>query len=301
MSRPLSLRQVEVFKAVIERGGVSRAAQALNMSQPAASKLLSLLEYEAGFKLFDRVRGRLVVTPQGNRLYEEVDRIFNGLRQLEKAVEVIRREEQGQLLIGVLPALSGIFAERVMSRFLLGHKDVCCSIFTLETPKVQESLLSRRLDVGIASGAVESPYLVCRRLMRAPLVCIMPVGHPLSRQKIIRPRCLEGQPFVAFNIESHTSQKIGRMFVDHATAPKVTVMANSTQTVTCCVAAGHGVSLVHPVYAAGMERSLETRPFLPAIEVEFVVAYDPHNPNLRRIEQFLQDVEAVAQDVAAQF
>src|SRR4051812_8483162 len=62
MRRHLNLRQIEAFRAVIENGTVSRAAEMLHISQPAMSKLIAHLEADTGLKLFDRVKGRLAPT-----------------------------------------------------------------------------------------------------------------------------------------------------------------------------------------------------------------------------------------------
>ena len=118
MSRHVNLRQIEAFKAVIENGTISRAAQILNISQPAMSKLIAHLEFDTGLRLFDRVKGRLAPSEHGMRLYDEVGRIFAGERQIENAVEAIRREEQGRLAIGVLAALASSFIQRVTTDFL---------------------------------------------------------------------------------------------------------------------------------------------------------------------------------------
>ena len=82
MRRHINLRQIEAFKGVIENGTVSRASQLLNISQPAMSKLIAHLEADTGLRLFDRVKGRLAPTEHAMRLYEEVGRIFAGVRQL---------------------------------------------------------------------------------------------------------------------------------------------------------------------------------------------------------------------------
>src|ERR1700720_690729 len=103
MPRHINLRQVEAFKAVIENGTISRAAEILHVSQPAMSKLIAHFEFDTGLKIFDRHKGRLAPTENGMRLYNEIDRIFAGIRQVENAVDVIRREEQGRISIGVLP------------------------------------------------------------------------------------------------------------------------------------------------------------------------------------------------------
>jgi DNA-binding transcriptional LysR family regulator len=66
MARRINLRQVEAFKAVIEYGTVSRAAEMLNVSQPAMSKLIAHLEEDTGLRLFDRLKGRLAPDPSRN-------------------------------------------------------------------------------------------------------------------------------------------------------------------------------------------------------------------------------------------
>lgn len=128
MKETLNLRQIEAFKAVVEHGTVSQAGIVLGVSQPAVSKLLAHLEADTGLTLFDRVRGKLALTARGMRLYQEIERVFSGLRQVEQAVDSIRRDEQRTLTVGVLPALSGAFIRRATMQFLARHPDVRVSI-----------------------------------------------------------------------------------------------------------------------------------------------------------------------------
>lgn len=118
MPRPLNLRQIEAFKAVMELGTISRAAETLNISQPAMSKLVAHLEADTGLRLFDRVKGRLAPTEHATRLHEEVGRIFSGVRQVESAIDALRRETQRRLMIGAMPALAGSFIQRATTSFL---------------------------------------------------------------------------------------------------------------------------------------------------------------------------------------
>lgn len=77
--RNLSLRQLEALMAVVKAGTVSRAAEVLRISQPAASKLIQDLEADTSLHLFERESGRLVPTGRGMRLYEEVERILSSV------------------------------------------------------------------------------------------------------------------------------------------------------------------------------------------------------------------------------
>src|SRR6187399_2597210 len=143
MPRHLNLRQIEAFKAVIERGSISSAADMVHISQPAMSKLIAHFEADTGLKLFDRLKGRLAPTECGMRLYKEIERIFTGVRQVENAAEAIRREERTQLVAGILPALSGSFIQRATTGFRNERRNVFCSVQSLSSQWIVEWLVTR--------------------------------------------------------------------------------------------------------------------------------------------------------------
>lgn len=294
MSRGLNLRQIEAFKAVIEFGTVSRAAEVLNVSQPAVSKLLTHLEEDTGLKLFDRRKGRLAATTQGMRLYGEVERIFAGVQQVKSAVEVIRREEQGFLVVGVLPALSGDFIQRATMEFLERHPSVYCSIQAMGSQWVADSVLARKLDVGLVSSRIDNPFIVTEALVEKPLLCIMPPGHPLERRAVVRPEHLSGVPFISFTVDTYTGQTIAGLFERLDIRANVVLTANVTRTVCQFVAAGLGVSLVHPLFLAGIEDAVVARPFEPATMFDFLLCYARDARNATLISGFVQATKRAA-------
>lgn len=300
MRRPLSLRQVEVFKGLIENGTVSRAAEILAISQPAASKLLVGLESDTGLRLFDRRKGRLLPTDQAMRLYEEVDRIFAGLRQVEDAVAVIRREGQERLAIGVIPALAGTFIQRATMAFLAHNPGVHCSIHAMSSRAIGSEVALRKLDVGIVSGRPDAAGVLADPLLQHPLVCIMPRGHRLARRKRVRPEHLAGLPFVSFDPGSYTGQKIAALFERQGVEPKVVLTAYVNPTVCMFVAAGLGVSLVHPLFLAGMEEQLVARPFSPEIPFDFQLCFARDGRNARLVPAFAETAKGVAASLLAE-
>ena len=78
----MHFKQVQAFRFVMMTGAASRAAELMRVSQPAVSRAISELERNVGFPLFNRVRGRLVATPEAHLLYQEVTRAFVGLERL---------------------------------------------------------------------------------------------------------------------------------------------------------------------------------------------------------------------------
>ena len=298
MRRRVNLRQIEVFKAVIEHGTVSSAAAALNVSQPAMSKSLAQLEADADLRLFDRVKGRLAPTEQGMRLYAEIDRIFSGVQQVENAIDALHRQAQGRLLIGVMPALSGAFVQRVVTAFLHAHPGTYCSVEARSSEWVMESLVGHRLDVGFLSSGMQNPYVESELLMEHAVVCIMPPGHPLAARRVVVPTDLAGFPFVSFDPETATGQRIVAMLAAHGVNPNVALVANVARTVCEFVAAGTGLSLVHPlmVHPSMVSASdrIVVRPFEPETTLGFLLSHGPASRNARLVADFTKVARATA-------
>lgn len=300
MKKALNLRQIEAFKAVIELGTVSRAAEALYVTQPAVSKLLSKLEEDIGLALFDRVRGKLAPTRHGMRLYEEIDRIFAGLRQIEQAISSIRRDEQRQLTVGVMPALSGSFVRRVTMNFIKAHPNVHVSIQTRSSQFLADWLVTRQIDVALVGSRVENPYIDREPMISSPLFCAMPIDHHLAKKRVIHARDLHGLPFVAFATGSQTDELVKKAF--DAVGARLNGVLDTVTAPTVCefVAAGMGVSLIHPLFAEGTQGRIALRRFDPEIFFKFQLCRMRASRNASLIEAFMQEARIVAQEVSAE-
>jgi len=292
--RSFNLRQVEAFRAVVESGTVSAAAASLHVTQPAVSKLLSQFEEHAGLVLFERLRGRLVLTAQGMRLYEEVDRIFAGLHQFERAVDLVKREEQGQLIVGVLPALSGHFIQQATMRFLAQHPKVFVSIKVRASAVLAEWLATRQIDVGLLNTSVDHPELEIEPLLREPLVVLLPTSHRLAAKRSISLTDLKDEPFVAFDAAVDIRRQVDDLFIRAGLTPAYVLEATSAPTLCEFVAAGLGVTLIHPRMAGTVRGRAVMRRFNPVMENHFLLARAQGARNARFVEDFM----SAARDIA---
>ena len=298
MPRHINLRQIEAFKAVVENGTISRAAQVLNISQPAMSKLIAHLEFDSDLRLFDRVKGRLAPTAQGMRLFDEVGRIFAGVRQVENAVEAIRREEQGRLAIGTLPALASSFITQITIGFLEKRRNVFCTVQSRSSEWIVDWLIARKLDVGLVSARTANPYVILEPLLEQPLVCIMSPSHDLAAKDRIEPQHLDGLPFVAFDSDIHVSHLVADAFEKYRVAPQIILTATNAQTVCEFVAAGLGVALVHPLMAIGLQSRLSVRPFEPDIMYGFQICRSADSRNAHMIDAFVEELREKATEIS---
>ncbi len=298
MPRQINLRQVEAFKAVIESGTVSRAAEIMHVSQPAMSKLIAHLEFDTGLKLFDRHKGRLAPTEHGMRLYQEIDRIFAGLRQVDNAVDAIRREEQGRISIGVMPALAGSFIQRATTNFLRDYPNVFCSVHSRSSPGIVDWVVSRRFDIGVIDDGFKNPYTTQEPLMTQPMACVMPLDHPLTAKTVIRPQDLDQIPFVSFPSDSDVGHRVDTLFEAHDVKPPVVLVANFVLSVCEFVAAGVGVSLVHPVLVTEFRHRIAVRRFEPEVFDSVALCRSVESRNTQLVDIFTQRLRDTAEEVS---
>jgi DNA-binding transcriptional LysR family regulator len=298
MRRQINLRQIDAFKAVIEQGTVSAAADALFVSQPAISKLLANLEDDCELKLFDRVRGKLVPTKHGIRLYTEIDRVFAGLRQVEHAVESIHRDDRKRLTVGVLQALSGSFINRVVKNFLKLHPEVLITIHTRDSQFIAEWLSTQQIDVALISSIVDNPYIERDTLVEHRLMCILPLDHHLCAKATIDIQDLQDEAFVTFVESTPTRKRIEQLFEQHGVTPRTVFQASTAPTVCEAVAAGIGISLIHPLFADSVRDRVAHRSFTPKTLFSFQLCRNRSSHNVQLVDDFLREARRVSEETS---
>ncbi len=132
----LNHRQLEAFRAMIETSSVTEAARRIHVTQPAASRLLSDLEFQIGYPLFTREKMRLIPTSEALALYEEVDRSFIGLNTIAEAAREIGTFRRGSLHVVGMPALALGFLPRIIAEFTKDKPDINVALQIHSSPKV---------------------------------------------------------------------------------------------------------------------------------------------------------------------
>jgi len=107
----MDLRHLRTFVTVAEQGTVSKAALTLRVAQPALSRQIADLEAELGLKLFDRIRRRLALTGEGERLLADCRNILGAVTSLGERAELLRRADEGVLRVAATPqTIDGVFS-----------------------------------------------------------------------------------------------------------------------------------------------------------------------------------------------
>jgi len=146
----IRLRHIEALQAVQKAGSITGAAELLNVSQPAVSKLLRHAEDQLGLRLFERVKGKLVPTREAKLLEVEIDRTFAGLERISSIAANLRRGREGHVRIACLPSLGFGFMTEQMASFHRRHPGVSFDLRTHHTREILDLVATNDLDLAIA-------------------------------------------------------------------------------------------------------------------------------------------------------
>lgn len=267
---PLSFRMIEMFRAVVMQGSISDAAQLLNVSQPAVSRLVRDLEAELGLTLFERRSGRVFATDEALTLFEEVHRSFVGLDRISKAADQIRAGHRGSLSIGCMPAVGLSLMPRVVRRMRKDWPEIDLVLKVFRSPTVIQHLNSLQCDLGVVEASFSSPATQLSQVLQLEMVCVFPPGDPLDALDVVHPADLAGRDFVSLDAESKTRTRIDAIFESAGIDRRLRLEAPLTDVVCSLVFEGCGVSIVDPLSASSAAKyGLRSRPFRPATPFAF--------------------------------
>jgi DNA-binding transcriptional LysR family regulator len=271
--RDFTPREIEVFAAVMLHGTTTKAADALNITQPAVSKTLVQLTGKAGFQLFKKNRQRLVATPEAHMLYAEVQRVFESARGISVAARDIREMRTGRLKICALPAFGLTLLPAIVADFTKQHPTVSVSIDIRSSITVVQRASRNQLDVGIGVTSGEDiPSISRRSLTSTPPVCVMPRGHPLSRLKVVQVHDLAGLDFISMGTGDPMRRQLDALCDQHEVERTLRTDVSLSSASIGIVAAGGGVTIVDRL-SAWMARDLpiEIRDFRPHLDLNLSV------------------------------
>lgn len=291
----LNPRQVEAFRAVIVTGGISNAARALSITQPAVSRLIQDLQYALGLPLFMKRGARLVPTSEALTLYREVERQFVGLERIESAARNLREGRAVSLRIAALPAFSAGFLPRVLGAYLAERPDLEISIYGSISTQVVDWVASGFCEVGFAQLPLDFPGIDVEMLPQGQQVAIVPVGHPMAEKAVLAPDDFAGESFVSLEHPTQLRYRVDALFQAHG-VPRITRIETPLSMIACgLVAAGAGVSVVDPFTAAEYRgRGIEIRPLRPSVNFEIATIWGTGRARSAVALDFAERVRAAA-------
>ena len=168
----MKLRHLEIFYAVMTCGSLSRAAESLNISQPAASKALKNAELKLGFKLFQRVRGKLLPSSEALTLFEKAQSIYQDLDNLRLLADNLARDPRAKITLGCLPSPGLSLVPELVTDFYQQNSNLVMTLTTEHTETLVKKLDLREIDLALTLQPVQQGEIITTLIAEVPLVYI---------------------------------------------------------------------------------------------------------------------------------
>jgi DNA-binding transcriptional LysR family regulator len=197
----MELRHLRYVVGVGEEQHFGRAAERLQIAQPALSRQIQDLEREVGFLLFERLPRGVRLSEAGKVFLSDARRILQDVDDAKRRAERIALGQAGTLRVGIATAVSwhGLVVN-AFREFRRRQPDVELVLHHLVSVHQVDAVVSDRLDVGFAAAV--TPWhkeLEHRQFAQDRMVLAVPKGHPLTKRERIRLRDLRNMPFIWFH------------------------------------------------------------------------------------------------------
>ena len=292
----LNVRQVEVFKAIMEAGSVTAAAHRLNVSQPSVSKHLKLLEAELGVPLFERTGNRLVPMAEARAFHDQIERTYLGLDHLSRFADDLKNNPQGEILLAAMPLIAHCWLPDIIARFLAEYRHVSMSLPVRSSRWITDWVAAGRVDFGIGLLSGDDTGILLQLLMQVPLVCVLPAEHRLATCSTVGPAQLDGETLISLSNFDHWRLAVEGALDGERVSTRRRVDTFTTFMACDLVIQGVGIAIVDIITALDyVERGIVWRPFEPGLAFDIFLMRPKHWRAPRLAEVLIGLVEREAE------
>lgn len=276
----LTIRQIEMFRAVMITTTVSAAAKLLGTSQPGLSRMLAHMEDRLKFRLFDRTRGRLIPTQEARTLFEEIEHIYKGFSDLDHVVQRLAKGHDATFRLGASPSLGHSIVPQMLARLTANYPGLTLQFDILSVEQSIDYLALQRGDYALTVFPVDHPNILSSRIGAGRMLCAVPADHALADRQRIGVTDIAGERILAFRPDTPHGRIIAQMFSDAGVDLEVATYVRFAETAVAFVAHGMGIALVDSFTA--MQAHAESVRFLEFDQPGLLPVYVSRNVEAAR-------------------
>ena len=240
-------RHIEVFNSVYKTGSVTAAAKLLNVSQPSVSKVLAHAEQQLGFRLFERIKMKLVPTPEANILFKHTSVMEDVLIDINQISERLTEFPVDRVRVSCTPSLGIDFLPNAIAEFKVINPNVDFEISTLHYSYLRNNIKDTSLDLAIAQDQIEDEEIGIIDIKKGTFVILEPLN--VDRKKL---------PFIKLSINSPIGRKLNKYIEKENLNIQSSITSDNFQMAASLVNNGIGYTILDE-YTAKACQSVHTK------------------------------------------
>lgn len=247
------LSQLEGFVEIARRGSVSRAAEALFVTQPALSARLKSLESQVGAQLFVRTGRGVRISEAGYAFLPYAQRALEAVSEGHRLVGEVARGGAGELALGAAPAVSTYVLPAILERFHLEHPNVRLAVRTGHSEEVLDLVLHEQVQIGLVR-ALRHPEIESVPLYEDELVLVANPAHRFAAAREIAVEEMSEEQLILFDRTSSYHDLTSAFFREAGVVPRGVMELDNIDATKKMVRQGLGVALLpHTAVAEELE------------------------------------------------
>jgi DNA-binding transcriptional LysR family regulator len=243
---PVNFHQLYTFHAVASHLSFSRAAEALQVTQPAVSIQIHELEKSLGVTLFHRQPRGLRITEVGETVLAYSQQIFSLSKKLIETVREVQDLSTGHLTLGASTTPGEFVLPMAVGQFRQLYPGIRVKLVIANTRVIIQRLLNREIDLGMVGDRPQdrSDELEMADYLDDEIVLVTAPTHPLARHRTVTPEQVAAEGLIVREEGSATRRSAERHFESLGVSPQVVLELGSNQAVKQAAAAGGGVGVI---------------------------------------------------------
>jgi len=240
----LTLRQIEVIRAIMVTGTIVGAARLLKVSAPGISRLMKYTEQAIGLRLFDRRSGRYTPAPAANAIFEQINATYKKVEDLQYTIANVKRGRSQWLRVGSVPSIGNVMVPRAIHALRGRYANLLIDVNILKIEEAIDYLLLDKGEAVAMSSRPDNPSIAYEALATGELFCIVPDGHALARRKSIPAAEIARHPLIGIDPGDPYGAIMTQIFDRQRLAYDITIRARFGTTVCALVKAGLGIAVI---------------------------------------------------------
>jgi DNA-binding transcriptional LysR family regulator len=256
---PMLYAHLESFVEVARRGNVSRAAEALFLTQPAITARLKSLERDLGVELFVRSSRGMKLSDAGRAFLPYAERTMSTVDEGRQLVANLRQGTIGVLVIAAAPAVSTYVLPEILRAFRTTHPKVRLGVKTGHTEEVLDMVLRAEAHIGIGRP-IRHPEIELIPVLEDEMLFVVSARHPFARRGKVSLSDLAAERLVLFDRTSSYHELTSSLFRQAGVVPTSTLELDNVEAAKKMVQQGLGVALLPRMALAAELKSGSLRP-----------------------------------------
>lgn len=241
----MEIEQLQYFKTVATMQHMTRAAEVLNISQPALSKSIANIEQHLGVPLFNREGRSIYLNRFGELFLQSVNVILDEYDRIKEEFEDIIKPGSGEVSFGFIHTLGMEIVPELIASTSEAFPNMQFSLTQATSlsllKRLEEGAIDLCLSQKIESRVIE---IETEELFVEELFVIVPTTHPLAQQDAVKYDEVKNEPFIAIKKGNSLRQLVDELFLEQGIVLNTTFAAEEMHTVAGFVGAGMGISVI---------------------------------------------------------